>query len=236
MAIDILYIKGPISQNYDEEMKYSLRSLEKYVLDFDRVFITGDCPLFVDKKTVVHTLERDIGVPSINHWWKVSQTIKKTDISQKFVLMYDDIFFVKPTKLEDYPFYSKGKLEDKPFEGFYRQSCGEAYNWLKSHGEDTADCELHIPCVYDRDKFLELDKIFSKIRDSNKGMVVRSIYGNKFKNSLPLRKDIKIRLSTEGVDQVIGDADCFSVSDWVFRNNVYPWLKDHFKERSRFEK
>lgn len=238
MSIDVLYIKGPISQNYDEEMKYSLRSLEKYATDVGRVFITGDCPLFVNKQKVIHTLERDISVPSINHWWKVSQTIKKTDISQEFVLMYDDIFFVKPTKLTNYPFYSKGMLEDKPFEGIYRRSCGTAYKWLKSHGYTTNDCELHIPCVYDRDKFLELDKIFDKIKDKQEGMVVRSIYANthNFGAGFMLRKDIKIRLSTEGVDQVIGDADCFSVSDWVFRNNVHPWLKEHFPERSKYEK
>jgi len=234
--IDILYIKGPVSQNYDEEMRYSLRSLEKYVEDYGRVFITGDCPLFVDKSKVIHTLERDIGVPSINHWWKVSQTIKKTDISQKFVLMYDDIFFVKPTKLSEYPFYQKGKLEDKPFDGIYRRSCGTAYEWLKHHGYTTSDCELHVPCVYDRDEFLELDKIFDKIKDKPEGMVVRSIYGNKFKHSLPYRKDIKIRLSTEGVEQMVGDADCFSVSDWVFMCNTYNWLREKFPERSKFEK
>ena len=234
--IDVLYIKGKISPNYDEEMKYSLRSLEKYVSDVGRVFITGDCPLFVKKSSIIHTLENDIGVPTINHWWKVSQTIKKTDIGQKFVLMYDDIFFVKPTKLENYPFYCKGNLEDKPFEGIYRKSCGKAYEWLKNHGEETEDCELHIPCIYERDKFLELDKIYEPIKDKKDGMVVRSIYGNKFKHSLPLRRDIKIRLSNETVEQVIGDADCFSVSDWVFNNNVYPWLKEHFPERSKYEK
>lgn len=234
--IDILYIKGKISPNYDEEMKYSLRSLEKYVLDYGRVFITGDCPLFVNKSTVIHTLENDIGVPTINHWWKVSQTIKKTDISQKFALMYDDIFFVKPTKLENYPFFSKGMLEDKPFEGFYRKSCGNAYEFLKNNGYNTNDCELHIPCIYDRDKFVELDKIFDKIKDKKDGMVVRSVYGNMFEPCMPYRDDIKIRLSTESVERVIGDADCFSVSDWVFNNNVYPWLKEHFKERSRFER
>ncbi|MBO7736059.1 MAG: hypothetical protein J6S67_26045 [Methanobrevibacter sp.] len=234
--IDVLYIKGPCSQNYDEEMKYSLRSLEKYVSDYGRVFITGDRPLFVNKDKVVHTLEQDIGVPTINHWWKVRQTIKNTDISQRFVLMYDDIFFVKPTKLENYPAYHKGKLEDKTFEGFYRKSCGMAYYWLNEHGYETKDYELHIPFVYDRDKFLELDKIFDKIKDKQDGMVVRSIYGNMFESDSPLRKDIKIRKSDVGVEQVIGDADCFSVSDWVFCNNVHPWLKAHFKERSIFEK
>lgn len=234
--IDVLYIKGPISQNYDEEMRYSLRSLEKYVKDLGRVFITGDCPLFVDKKTVIHTLEKDIGVPTINHWWKVSQTIKKTDIGQKFVLMYDDIFFVRPTRLENYPFFSKGMLEDKPFDGIYRKSCGEAYYLLKTMGLGTLDCELHIPCVYDRDKFLELDKLYLPIKDKKDGMVVRSVYGNMFERFMPHRKDIKIRKSDEGVEQVIGDADCFSVSDWVFMCNTYQWLKEKFPERSRFEK
>lgn len=92
--IDVLYIKGKQSNNYDSELKYSLRSLDVCVSDIGRVFITGECPNFVDKSKVVFTPENDIGCPMINHWWKVSQTIKQTDISDNFALMYDDIFFV----------------------------------------------------------------------------------------------------------------------------------------------
>ena len=88
--IDILYIKGAKSPNNDDELRYSLRSL-KFVRDKGRVFITGNRPDFV--QNIIHIPCDDIGCRMINHWWKVTQTILQTDISDDFVLMYDDIFF-----------------------------------------------------------------------------------------------------------------------------------------------
>ena len=235
--IDVLYIKGVQSRNYDQEMLYSLRSLEKCCSDVGRVFITGEFPRFVDKSKVIFTPEKDIGCPMVNHWWKVSQTIKNTDISDDFVLMYDDIFFTKPTKLENYPFFYRGTLlESKEGSTTYQKSLQNARIWLEEHQFPYLDYELHIPCVYNREKFLELDKIFDKIKYSTPAMAVRSLYANMFEHDQPYRKDIKLRLSTDCVDFRLGDADCFSVSDWVFECNTLGWLKEHYPERSKYEK
>ena len=234
---DILYIKGKQSRNYDQELKYSLRSLEKCVSDIGRVFITGECPNFVDKSQIIWTKENDIGAPMINHWWKVRQTIKNTDISDNFVLMYDDIFFAKQTKLTNYPFYYRGELSQaKEGTGMYQRSLQNARKWLEQHNYPCLDYELHIPCVYNRDKFLKLDEAFSPIVKDFPAMAVRSVYANMFVGKTELRRDIKIRLSTECVDFRLQDADCFSVSDWVFECNTQQWLNEHYKERSRWEK
>ena len=237
--IDILYILGTGSKFGNEELKYSLRSLETYVKDYGRVFITGVCPPFIDKNKVIHTHEYDIGVPTVNHWWKVTQTIKKTDISDRFVLMYDDIFFVKPVELSNYPFYQKGLLTDKSGDSIYRRSVTKAAEWLAREECTCYDCELHIPCVYDRVKFMELEPIYEKMRLDTIGMVVRSIYANYCSpESIPEEKrgDIKLMSSTETVEGMIGDADCFSVSDWVYQCDTQRWLKEHFPNKSKFER
>ena len=220
--IDILYILGTGSKFGNEELKYSLRSLETYVKDYGRVFITGVCPPFINKKSIIHTHEYDIGVPTVNHWWKVTQTIKKTDISDRFVLMYDDIFFVKTVELSNYPFYQKGLLTDKNGDSIYRRSVTKAAEWLIREECTYYDCELHIPCVYDRVKFMELEPIYEKMR-------LESIPEEK-------RGDIKLRSSTETVEGMIGDADCFSVSDWVYQCDTQRWLKEHFPNKSRWER
>ena len=44
--MDIVYILGNGSKFNNEEIRYSLRSLEKFV-NFDRVFIVGECPKFL---------------------------------------------------------------------------------------------------------------------------------------------------------------------------------------------
>lgn len=237
--IDVLYILGCGSKFGNEELKYSLRSLETYAKDYGRVFITGECPNFIDKSKVIYTKEDDIGTPTVNHWWKVSQTIQKTDISNRFVLMYDDIFFVRPVELSNYPFYQKGLLTDKHGDSPYRRSVTRAAEWLMREECTYYDCELHVPCVYDRIKFMELEPIYEKVRLDTVGMVVRSIYANYLApEEIPEqpRRDIKLRLSTDTVDMMIGDSDCFSVSDWVYQCDTQRWLKEHFTSKSRWER
>lgn len=237
--IDVLFILGSGSKFGNEELKYSLRSLETYVKDYGRVFITGVCPPFIDKSKVIYTPESDISTPTYNHWLKVTQTIKKTDISDRFVLMYDDIFFVKPVELSNYPFYQKGLLTDKRGDGQYRRSVTKAAEWLIREECTYYDCELHIPCVYDKMKFMELEPIYEKMKLDSIGMVVRSVYANYCSpEDIPEkpRSDIKLRSSTETVESMVGDADCFSVSDWVYQCDTQRWLKEHFPNKSRWEK
>ena len=130
--IDILYIiSDKMSKNYDIELQCSLRTLHKYVPDVHRVFITGRLPDFIDKKKVIFTQAEDIGCPMINHWNKVNETIKNTNIGKKFVLMYDDIFFTKTVELTEYPHFQKGKLGECFDGGWeYQKSLKKAKKWL----------------------------------------------------------------------------------------------------------
>lgn len=228
--IDVVYIKGTKSPNNDEELKFSLRSL-KCVKDLGRVFITGECPIFIDRSKVIFTQEKDIGCKMINHWWKVTQTILKTDISENFVLMYDDIFFMKEVSLRDYPAYNRGLLKDHTTGTLlYRQNLFDTDKWLKENGYNTLDYELHIPFIYNRTKFLKLKPIMEKYIKKPKALAVRSLYGNINNLPSPYRKDLKLREK----DCNIGDNECFSTSDNTFKN-VYELLKSKYSEGCKYE-
>ena len=235
--IDLVYIKGKESVNNDLELLYSLRSVEKYVGDYNNIFITGECPDFIDKGKIIYTPANDIGAPMTNHWWKVRETIKKTGLDGDFILMYDDIFFVKPTNLTHYPFYQRGKLgEDMNGGEHYRTTLLNARDFLVRKGCSTYDHELHIPCVYNAEKFLELDRYFMALKDDCQSMAVRSVYANMCCPEQPYRGDIKIRSQMERVKYAIGVADCFSVSDDMFQFDTYDWLKMDLGKQSRWEK
>ena len=235
--IDILYIYKH-STNDDQELKYSLRSLEKYVNDYKRIFITGDIPDFIDEKKVIYTPEKDIGAPMTNHWWKVIQTIRNTHDKNtyEFALMYDDIFFVKPTNLSNYPYYQRGDLgEDKNGGEHYQQTLLNAKQFLEEHGQTTYDFELHTPFVYDSYSFAKINHLFESRKDDCQSMAVRSVYGNTFHSDAPYRGDIKIR-GLEKVEDVIGVADCFSVSESAFQYDTKRFLEKEFPNKSRWEK
>lgn len=230
--IDILYIKGKKSENDDLEIKYSLRSLERYVMDYGRIFITGECPEYIDQKKVVFTPADDIGTPMTNHWWKVLKTIQMTDISDYFVLMYDDIFFTTVTKLSRYIPYQRGMLgEQHTGSAAYRNCLEETKKWLEKNGLPTYDYELHIPFIYNRENFMKMG--------STEGRAVRSTYGNMFfprPEWAPYRSDVKIRATDESPNDLPSMYDCFSVSDSAFKYEVKKWCEEHFQTKSRWEK
>ena len=232
--IDVLYIYKN-SPNNGEELRYSLRSLEKYVDDYGSVIICGDKPDFISDE-VIYIEAKDIGAPMTNHWWKVLNAFERTG-AYNLALMYDDIFFVKPTCLSHYPFYQKGKLEDNQEGGeHYRQTLKNAQILLENNFCDTYNHELHVPCVYNIDKFKELGFWFFTMKDDCQSAAVRSIYGNRFCKHQPYRGDIKIKDKNTKVEDIIGVADCFSCSDEVFNGNVLEFLKKEFPDNSGFEK
>ena len=226
--VDILYIKGRESPNKDLELLYSLRSL-KHVKDLGRVFVTGKRPHFV--QNVIHTPCDDIGCKTINHWWKVTQTILNTDIGDNFVLMYDDIFFLKDVYLENYPYYNRGQLsEHNTGTQAYMDNLREAQKVLKRLGKPTLDYTLHIPCIYNRENFLKLREIYEPYISKSAAPSVRCIYGNLFVGDSPYREDLKLRTKSDK----LRDEDCFSISDEMFVN-VKGLLDERFGEKCKYE-
>lgn len=235
--IDVLYIVGNGSLYGDEELRYSLRSLDKFGRNVGRLFITGKCPAFVDQTKVTFLPELDIGCPAINHWWKVDQTFRKTDIGDRALLMYDDIFFCKPTDLANYPWRWRGELPDMRPEGEYRKSLFNAHEFLFKRNLPVLNYELHQPCIYEKDKFLSMEKDFEELKLSDVGMVPRSVYANRFvEGKTKHMEDLKIRAFVDNVDNLIKDRDCFSIADDCLDGPVQLWLDKNLPERSQWEK
>ena len=234
--IDILYIiKDTPSINGDLELLYSLRSLEQNVADFGRIYITGRCPDFIDKNKVIFTPCNDVETPMMSHWWKVQQTIDKTDISNDFVLMYDDIFFINHINLTGYPFYKRGELGEMKSGGeIYRQNLINTRNWLINEGLGVYyDYELHLPCIYNKIFFAALKDKFFPMLHTGQPISCRSVYGNMFKEYEPFALDVKLRNPEDDVPMF---GDCFSVSDQAFKYKTLDFLKTRYIIKSRWEK
>lgn len=237
--IDVLYILGTGSKYNNDELRYSLRSLEKFGQNVDRVFITGECPKFIDKTKITFLPELDIGCRAINHWWKVDQTFRKTDIGDRALLMYDDIFFCKPTDLANYPWRWRKMLPTERPENGYKRSLYNTFVWLQKNGFTTVDYCLHQPCIYEKEKFLSMEKDFEELKLSDVGMSPRSVYANRFvegKTKTEHMEDLKIRSFVDNVDNLLKDRDCFSIADDCLDGPVQWWLDKNLTERSQWEK
>lgn len=238
--IDVLYIlRNAPSSNGDDEIRYSLRSLDKFCPDVSRVFLTGGIPFFIDRDKIIFTPADDIGVPAVNHWWKVRQTIENTDISDDFILMYDDVFFVRESPLSNYPLFYRGELtKERNENNLYALTLYATRKLLEQMKKPTLDFCLHAPIRYNRQRFLEMTRYFEPLKGEKPALSVRSFYGNAFSGEKEkvYREDIKIRSALQKVADVIGTADCFSVSDDVFNCDTMLYLVKNFPKKSRWEK
>jgi hypothetical protein len=146
--MDIVYILGNGSKTNDE-IRYSLRSIETY-LKFDRVFIVGECPSFL--KNVIHIPYKENSNPRVNHLEKVNEVIKRVpDLSENFLLMYDDIFFIRSEDIDNYPNYYKGQLERFCGEdSLFKKCLSDTKYYLEEHGKPTLNFSVHRPVIYNK--------------------------------------------------------------------------------------
>ena len=233
--MDVLYIVGSGSTENNNELKYSLRSLEKFCKGVDRVFITGFCPNFIDKKKVVFLPCDDPYCRNLNHFYKVYNTFTATDISDNCLLMYDDVFFCQKTDIRKYPWFYLGELPEKP-KNSYETGLANAYKWLYDRGMPTFNFAAHTPCIYNREFFISLYPTFRELFNSEVGMSVRCIYANQFAgNGEKLDEDVKIRTNRMDMNGSVKKTCCFSTGDFTY-NTAKNWLEENFLYRSKWEK
>ena len=106
--MDIVYILGTGSVWQNNEIRFSLRSVEKNISDVGNVFVVGERPAFL--KNAIHLPYKD----SSPAYWRnaYSKTIlacKDPRLSENFLFMNDDFFILKPITAETYPYYYNKK-------------------------------------------------------------------------------------------------------------------------------
>lgn len=233
--MDLLYIVGGASKENNEELKYSLRTVEKFCKGVDRVFITGICPSFINREKIVFTKCDDPYNRNQNHFYKVYTTFMTTGISDNCLLMYDDIFFTEPVDVNKYHWFCCGNLPSKP-KNAYEKGLTNAYKWLSERGMPTLNFATHTPCVYNRLLFTGLFSIFNEIKDDSTGMSVRCIYGNQFADNFEkIKEDVKIRTQRMDLDGAVHQTKCFSTGDFTY-NVAKGWLTENFRWKGKYER
>jgi sRNA-binding regulator protein Hfq len=237
--MDILYILGTGSQWNNNELKFSLRSIEKFAKGYNRIFLTGDVkPGFINDNVIYNKIE-DYSHPAINSLNKVLWTAKNTDISENFILNYDDNFLLKELDITQYPYYCKGQLKKVNDTGaIYRQSEVDTYKYLLRKGLATFNYGVHCPIIFNKKEFLEIEDIWQDCLKSQYGMLYRTIYCNYFKKQRKERPDSKVYVCNgeKDVERQISEFDCFSICNKVINKGVSEFLNHNFINKSQWEK
>jgi len=246
--MDILYILGSGSKHNNEELRYSLRSLE-YCCggSLGRVYLVGECPDWLNKEQVTYIPFKDrYNRKCKNIWAKILYAIDHSDLPNEFLLSSDDIFHIKEQDLDNYPYYHKNGL----YVGVANYLRGtniwyileETKALLRRYNYPMEDyggghCLHHVNVSI----LKNMPKITADVFNGTYGAPFDVIMGNAIVKLLKpktiVRKDIKLESVKNEADfyKQIGDSESFSIDDKAWDDFVGEWLKQKYPKKSRFE-
>lgn len=215
----------------NEELRYSIRSVVKNC-SYDNIWVIGGKPdwyygNFVEVQNVGNKFE------NIRECYKAISQIGS--ISDKFVLMNDDFFIMKPVGI--IPTFHGGPLIDKiqkynsnGVTNKYTRILLEAYKKMqKMRIKDPLDYDIHIPMIIDKTKIKDFIDL---------SLAPRSMYGNIFNIGGNNIKDVKIYSSKQMKFNSINEYDdlaFISTEDESF-SNLLDFLNKNFLYKSPHEK
>jgi hypothetical protein len=234
--IDVVYIlRNNGTRWMDNEIKYSIRALEKNVR-FGKLWIVGGCPKFIDKEKIGYIKAEDPYSNKLrNAVHKISLACREQGVSEDFILMNDDFFFLR--RVEEIKSFNKGKLSaskknHSTHGGYYYRAISDTLETLRDMGvQEPIDFEVHYPIVFNKQKFL---KTMEKISEEE-GILFRSIYGNLNHIESKYRRDVKVF----NIDQFrrVKKNDLMSTDEKIVTDNRFQkWIKNAYPYISRFEK
>lgn len=257
-GIDYVIPLGPGSQFKNCELRYSLRSLEKYGKGISRVFVVGHDPGFLSSK-VIHLKSPVFEVgKEARIAVKIQWAFENSNLSDEILFGNDDYFFTKTFDARTVPFYQRGPLLNSatsvrrpvpPGDTWvpepHQKLLQATHDALKSANLPAISYELHCPIRYKRSIYCnDLKHWWDLSGKTSMGLGVKSIYGNNLfrveGQPGPYLHDLKLA-------RYFGEADvaerlgrfqqrfCFSIADQPLYEGFEQWLYDRFPEKSQFE-
>ena len=240
---DVLYIVRPSGWNYDEELRYALRSLEKHARNIGRVFVCGDIPEFLSDDVVKISCDNPHNRKAKNLQYRLEYAIQHSDIGNRFLLSSDDIFLMQDVDLDNYPHFWKNGAEISVPAELENTKIGHivanAREVLKQFGCTMQDfggghC-LH--WIY-KNLWQQNAEMRAAAMNSKYGVPVDLMSGAMIAKELHpvhiIRTDLKFNYIP--TDDELRAADCFSTGDRPDLWNGDKWLNELYPNKSRYEK
>lgn len=201
--MDVLYVLGTGTTWQDNELRYSLRSLEKFITGIGRVFIAGRIPPWITN--VTHIEHPDVhACKERNIMEKISKACMHPDLSGQFLHVHDDHFALAPAHADNIPNWASNQLAAlansiRPGNN-YKQAVLNTVQALTERGHPQWNFDIHTPIIYDREKFPKIMAMYDWIKP--RGFVVKSLYANTLHLDPVYLTDVKINQPNALVETV----------------------------------
>lgn len=212
----------------DNELRFSLRSLELYGRNVGTVYILGERPDWL--RNVLHLPYADLYDRKCdNTWYKMKRFCEVH--RQPFVLMNDDFFLLQHTDMAALPYYYDGSISSLlgiyKRESKYKDAQTATLAVLEKSGYPTLNFAVHYPMIVEPVQMTNTWELFGKAP----GISFRNLYGNavNHKRAMPM-KDVKIKQA--GEEQGL---PAFSISDAFLTPEGKHCLQTHYPMPSAYE-
>lgn len=235
--MDVVYLNTKTIWK-NNEIKYSLRSLEKMVSNYNNVYVIGYKPEFLSDNVIHVPYPDKFTNKATNIMMKVLTASEIPEMSDNFMLLNDDYFFLSEIDGPTYPYYWKCDLAHtiEIQRNEYQQHVIPTYKVLLDKKLPTKNFDLHKPIIYNKHLFQEVINQYNW--DIPWGYILRSIYCNTLGIEGVHKLDNKINHShiPDSWARITKGLDCFSVGDQSEDQYLLSFLNKLFPEPSRYEK
>ena len=246
--MDVLYIVGKGSRWNNNELRYSLRSIEKHGHNIGRVFLVGEPFSFLsDEVTQIYCYDK-FG-PCYAHKnieYKIQYAISTGLLPEHFLIASDDHFYIKDVDFDNYPVYYKNKtipysipsgIKPNP----YWYSIFETRKFLLKKGLPIYQTNAHLYKHFDVRLYKDNINIFNDAYNLWYGGEVNLIMGNlMIANGIEPQsiEDCKVQrfFSKDELYNKIAGRHVFSIADSAVKCGIGNILGEMFPEKSRYEK
>lgn len=180
--MDIVYCLSNGSLWDNNELRLSLRSLEKNVEGIGNVYVIGEKPKWI--KNVIHIPFKDepIYSPDGNIIRKILRACQEKKLSDNFLFGSDDQLITKKCKVSDLKAYHDGDIRDKKPEWLnanqvWRKRFKRTYERLLKENKPTYSYDSHIITPYNKQRFIEVMSMYPEVFD-RQGYTINTIFLN----------------------------------------------------------
>ena len=214
-----------------DELRWSIRSVEKNFVGKARIIIAGDRPPWYCGEC--------LDISPVNPRWKDSnvkllEACRSPLVGNKFVAMMDDLIFLRNIDEEMLKIPRGKRIDPKPSK--------EDSEWMKrckhsmSFFSNPVFYAMHVPRVFDKDKILDLHKEYNLESSDH---IPENLYGNVFwdkyqtsKNFLHYQKEPFTDI--RDIDVAV-NAPVFNWKNKAWNKTLRDWLKQRFPYQTSHE-
>jgi hypothetical protein len=177
--IDVVYqyINGPAAWN---ELRYSLRSLEKHLKEPFKVWVVGEKPGWLTNVNHI-SHQRVPGVHFTNSFdanSKMELAINHPKIGDNILWMYDDMYLLRDCVLRDFDVYLAVNHYDDlnhSSSNTHKEIVIDTLKILLEHNRSAYNCETHTPRLYNK---TILQDVFKKYNPKDVRLAASTLYFN----------------------------------------------------------